>query len=406
MTTPESLTRKQKGQEIARSHRLKHQRNGLWLVPSQSHGGSYIVDLDDLSCTCPDHELRGHAHICKHRWAVEFARHRVTTPDGEVVTETMRVTYRQDWPTYNAAQCSEKDQVQVLLRALCDGVRNPVQEGRGRRRAPLNDVLFAAIMKTYVNMSGRRATSDLRVCQERGFLGKVPPYNTIFDYMERSETTPILKSLLRISATPLAGVETTFAIDATGFGSTTYDRWYDHKYGRKLKTAHWVKLHAICGVSTQVITTAEVTEAEKNDSPLLPQLVRETAETFTMERISADKGYLAVSNLEAIEAVGAEPLVCFKANSKSRGAAVWRRAYHAFAYNREEWLTKYCVRSQIESVFSSVKRCFGSSVSSKNETAMYNEVLAKCICHNLSCLVHAMHKLGLDPTFSRLEASA
>jgi hypothetical protein len=36
--------------------------------------------------------------------------------------------------------------------------------------------------------------------------------------------------------------------------------------------------------------------------------------------------------------------------------------------------------------------------------AQVNEVLLKCLCHNLSVLVHAIHELGIDPTFwSRLE---
>jgi Transposase DDE domain len=67
--------------------------------------------------------------------------------------------------------------------------------------------------------------------------------------------------------------------------------------------------------------------------------------------------------------------------------------------NKEEYLEKYHRRSNIESVFSSVKRKFGDSVRSKTPTAMKNEVLAKLVCHNISQLVHLMYELGIDPNF-------
>lgn len=48
----------------------------------------------------PDFETRGRA--CKHIFAVEIVRKR-ENPDGSVLTETVRVTYSQDWTAYNAA---------------------------------------------------------------------------------------------------------------------------------------------------------------------------------------------------------------------------------------------------------------------------------------------------------------
>lgn len=372
-----------------------------WLVPSQSqNSGGYVVDIEKGTCTCPDHELRGETVTCKHRWAVEFARHHVTAPDGSTtVIDTMRVTYRQDWPNYNAAQCEEKDRVQVLLQALCDGIQNPPQIGRGRPRAALSDVIFAGTMKVFTGFSGRRATSDIRACAEKGLITKAPAYNTVFEYLENPEVTPLLKKLVHVAAVPLANVESDFAIDGTGFGSKVYKRWYDAKYGRQMKEATWVKLHAICGVNTNIVTSVEVTDATLHDSPLLPQLVQETAQSFTMAEISADKGYLGRTNLEAIEGVGAHPYVAFKTNSRGSGPDVWRRAYHLFAFHRDEWLEHYHKRSNIESTFSAIKRKFGGSVRAKTPTAMTNEVLLKVLGHNLSCLVHAIHELGVEPKF-------
>ncbi|MGH7440631.1 MAG: transposase [Polyangiaceae bacterium] len=68
-----------------------------------------------------------------------------------------------------------------------------------------------------------------------------------------------------------------------------------------------------------------------------------------------------------------------------------------FQFHRDEWLVHYHKRSRIESTFSSVKRVYGASVRAKKPDAMVNEVLLKCLAHNLSCLVHAIHELGVEP---------
>ena len=68
-------------------------------------------------------------------------------------------------------------------------------------------------------------------------------------------------------------------------------------------------------------------------------------------------------------------------------------------FKHEDFLAAYSKRSAIESTFSAVKRKFGQSVRSKTLTAQTNEILCKVLCHNLSCLVMAMHKLGIEPSF-------
>jgi transposase len=70
-----------------------------------------------------------------------------------------------------------------------------------------------------------------------------------------------------------------------------------------------------------------------------------------------------------------------------------------FMFKQEEFLAAYMKRNNVESTFSSVKRKFGGSVRSKVFTAQVNEILCKVLCYNLSMLVHAMHKLGIEPSF-------
>jgi hypothetical protein len=55
--------------------------------------------------------------------------------------------------------------------------------------------------------------------------------------------------------------------------------------------------------------------------------------------------------------------------------------------------------ANVESLFSAVKRLFGDSVRSKNDTAMKNEVLGKLLAYNITLLVHAIYELSLEPKF-------
>jgi transposase len=389
--------REEKGLQIASTRRIK-KAGKLWVVPSQSHGGSYVVDPKAHSCTCPDFETRG--CTCKHQYAVEFTRHRVLRSDGTILTtDTVRVTYTQDWPSYNAAQTQEKEVVEALLKGLCDGITQPQQTGRGRPRLPLSDIVFGNVMKTYSTWSGRRASTDIRDCREKGHITCNPHYNTLFLHMEQPELAPLLKTLIEESTQPLRAVETTFAVDSTGFSTSVYNRWFDHKYGREMKKAKYLKAHYAVGTVTNIVTAVEVTQGDVADCPELPGLVKTTAKHFDVIDVSADKAYLSYGNLDAIAELGAVPYIPFKINSTSDGSKQWRKLWHLFNYKKDEFLEHYHQRSNVECTFSAVKRKLGGAVRSKTYAAQVNEILCKTLAYNLTVLVHEMFELGIDPVF-------
>lgn len=370
-----------------------------YFVPSQtSDKGGYVVDVAEGTCTCPDFEE--HGERCKHLWAALIVRGEVPSPDRSATTAERRPTYKQDWPAYNRAQCEEKERVQILLRGLCNGITQPPQ-ATGRPRLQLSDVVYGATMKVYATVSGRRATTDIRQCQMHGYIDHAPAYNSLFRFMEQPAMKPLLTTLVEESAMPLRAIESAFAADATGFATSTYARWFDHKYGTEKKTQRWVKAHAMVGTATHVVTAVQVTEGHDNDCPQFTTLLSATkAAGFDPKEVSGDKAYLSNENLAAIEASGAVPYIPFKSNSSPTGSTeAWQRLFHFFSFNRTEFLAKYHKRSNVESAFSSVKRKFGVAVRSKLPVAQHNEVLLKCLCHNLSMLVHAIHELGVEPKF-------
>ncbi len=403
--------RQQRGLEIATTKKLK-QKGPLWLVPSATGTGTYVVDptvYGVATCTCPDYEL--HQAACKHVYAVEYTIRRETTAqDGSVTTET--ITYRQEWSAYNAAQTNEKAHVAELLRDLCAVIDNPVQK-RGRPRLPLSDSIFCAVMKVYGGMSARRTATDLREFAERGMIDKAPHYNSVINAFENPDVTPFLKAMIEESAAPLAAIETDFAADSSGFTTNTYARWFNAKYGREMTFHRWLKAHIAIGTHTNIVTAVEVTDSSFNDCPMLPTLLNTSAKRFTMKRVSADKGYFSDANMQAIASLGAEPFIPFKVNTPAkvpidasrRKSEAWNKMLHYYLYRREDFLRHYHRRSNVETTFHMIKAKFGSRIRSKTQVAATNEVLCKVLCHNLCVLVHSIYELGIEATFWRQQSA-
>jgi transposase len=412
--------REMKGLEIAARARIE-KRGESWVVPSQSNKGTYRVTIanDGPHCTCPDFELRGVR--CKHGYAVEIVMQRETVtetmPSGEsrtTVTETaaVRVTYPQNWPAYNRAQTQEKSHFCRLMRELAGIVPEPVQV-RGRPRIPVAEGIFSAAYKVYTGASSRRFMTDLREAHADGFVSRPWHFNSVLGVIEDATLTPVLTQLVTASAAPLASVESTFAVDSTGFGTQQYYRHFTAKYGKEMVQHDWLKLHALVGTKTNIIAAATVTDRNANDSPHFAPLVETGASVFNYVDITADKAYGSRKNVALTAALGANPYIALRAHSKqvstrmynqpknSPDSMAWRWLYHLYNLHRDEFLTRYHARSNAESTFSSMKRVFGDTLRSKTREAQNNELYLKVIVHNVVCLIHSMFDLDLTlPPFT------
>jgi transposase len=413
---------KRKAVELADRGRCILNQDGTWTVFSLNSTNKYKVVLFGThpqtganhhhTCTCPDYAIRQapckHIRAClsvqfqdrKDQAAGKPPRDRQPT---EPPVQVQKPTYQQaDGTAYNAGQTAERDHVQQLLADLCRTIPEPPRQPNpkgGRPKLRLSTAIFCAVYKVYSMLSARRGTCDMEECERRGHIDQAPHYNSILNALEDEKNTPILYELIRLSALPLAQVETTFATDSTGFCTNTYTRWFDVKYGINKAEANWVKLHASVGTKTNVVAAALILDKNANDGVQLPQLTKETAKGFTVKEMSADAAYPSLENFQAVDAVGGQLYAAFKLNTSGAVGGLFERAYLMFRMHKEEYLKHYHQRSNSESTFSALKRKIGESVKSKGETAQKNEVLAKVLAYNLTVLVAAWHELGIAAEF-------
>jgi transposase len=380
-----------------------------WSVASQSGFGRYRVRLSDRSwvCGCEDFGKRGLP--CKHILAVmELGR------PPTLIAPRPRKQYPQH-PSYTKGQTEEMRLLDSLLRELVREVPDlPTTPGTcGRPALPFSESLYCAILKVYSGLSGRRASGVYENVHDRALLSCVPNYMVASRALNRPEATLILYRLLSLSAAPLAGLEDggVVAPDSTGVQTTSFGGWREEKHGEK-RQKRWLKVHAMVGTKTHVIIRAVIGEADSGDAPQFVPMLRGSLEDgFQPSAVVADRGYLSKENYRVASDLGIEAYIPFKSNSVNRSGthgtpASWRKAFHMFQANRDEFERNYHQRSNVESVFSALKRKFGENIRSRTHVAQVNEVLCKLIAYNLTVVVHEMFENGIAPSFGESARSA
>ncbi len=262
----------------------------------------------------------------------------------------IRYDKKFDWHNYNKSQTKEKELFLELIHELCELLNTDLDNKEGRRANNEAHKVFCMCLKTYLNTSARRMISDLTFCKKLGYLRYVSHFNTILNFFNDKTITKTLKYLIELSAKPLAQLERSFAIDASGIGLRQYlSRWSNirQEYGRH---KNYKKIHVIFGTLTNIATTCIVTDGRRADSPYFKQLLQRTADNFQVDGVSADLAYSARGNIKICEQLNVSPFIPFKINAtgKARGCMAWNKAYKYFKNNREEFYKRYHLRSNSE----------------------------------------------------------
>ena len=122
----------------------------------------------------------------------------------------------------------------------------------------------------------------------------------------------------------------------------------------------------------------EVTQLEKLLEPL-----------YDLGDVYADSGYLSVNNCWVIVMKGGTPYIRPKKTTTGRrnNGRAFTEMIERYKENKEEWMRKYHQRSNIEAVFSSLKRRLGGFVTSIKRQIQHTEIALKIIVYNLTVLV-------------------
>jgi len=106
--------------------------------------------------------------------------------------------------------------------------------------------------------------------------------------------------------------------------------------------------------------------------------------------------------MEIVTEHGAIPFIPFRKNSNNRAkrSAAWKAMYKYFHEHKEDFMMHYHLRSNVESVFSMMKRKQVTYLRSKTDVAQYNELLCKALVHNICVLIHEMFENDIHIDFA------
>lgn len=171
-------------------------------------------------------------------------------------------------------------------------------------------------------------------------------------------------------------------VDSTGFRLTTSSAWYDIRIGRKNKRKDNDKLHVAIDARRGAVLDFKITGVRRHDSPQLKALLRNLR---WLKRVVGDSAYLSRKNCDLVVSKNGRPVFALRKNvtSRARGSAAWKKFVQFAAENKELFEKLYHVRSFVESVFASIKRRYGSTLTAVKTKTRRTQLALRVFAYNV-----------------------
>ena len=183
------------------------------------------------------------------------------------------------------------------------------------------------------------------------------------------------------------------ALDATGLETRHASRYFVWRKGKRHKRLSWPKLTAVIETHSHLILSAHVSKGPSQDSPQLRPAVRPAQARCPLDTLLGDSGYDGEhQHAWCRERQGLRPTV-FALNRRSHGRKRPKTRYRRQMVRhtrkrrgRRKGRRVYGQRWQAESVFSRKKRRLGSALRARRWANQKQEIVLRCLTHNLMLL--------------------
>lgn len=214
------------------------------------------------------------------------------------------------------------------------------------------------------------------VCSLLG-LKKIPHYTTIQKFFARISSI-ILDKLLVECNERVKRKKARVAVDATGFYPMNASSYYCLRYLKPSYRREYTKLSIVVDTDRQTIIAQKIRKAPAHDNIDFLHLTRKTIKAVNVLSLSADKAYDARNNFEFLAFHKIKAVIPIRNIQRKRIMGFYRRK--AFS---EFDMQLYHQRSKVESVFSAMKRKYGSVLFSKSFNLQRKELICKCLAYNI-----------------------
>jgi hypothetical protein len=208
-------------------------------------------------------------------------------------------------------------------------------------------------------------------------LRRIPHYTTLQKFFRR--ISGILLDKLLIVCNKRS--KTRIAIDVTGFYPVNASSYYCLRYLKPSSLRKYVKLSIAIDTSKQVILAQRIRKAPAHDNLDFMPLLKRVIMLRRVSCVVADKAYDAEINHRFVVQ-----------NLKAKSVIATRNSFNSHCQNtmrkrvaRNFDMHLYHQRSKVESVFSAIKRKYGSILYSRSFALQKKELICicKCLAYNL-----------------------
>ena len=199
-------------------------------------------------------------------------------------------------------------------------------------------------------------------------LTRIPHHTTLVKFAKKIKPN-LLNLLLPYREAKIIG------IDGTGFEVENKSMHYQIRTARSTYR-RYIKLGISADIGQQIILRHTINKGPRNDQRDFMPLVRDIKTNF----VCADKGYDAHKHHEFVEK-NLNAKSCIKVKEKKISRLYRSTLRKRVLKNFDE--KTYHQRSKVESIFSSIKRKYGSCLKARNFSSQKKEVICKLIAYNL-----------------------
>ena len=224
-------------------------------------------------------------------------------------------------------------------------------------------------------------------------LPRIPCFSTINKFSLRIKSMFIE---LLISKIVKSHQRTMIAIDGTGFSIIKRSTYFSTVVG---EIKQFIQCVAAADLKRKLITAARLRRKRRNENIDVNYLMKSTRKQMPVDVFIGDKAFDSKKNHDRAERCGARFIAPIK-NMKKQGFKIrdYRRKRLYENFPREI----YNKRSLIESIFSVIKRRFGSLVYARKFNTQKNEILFRIMAYNVDRLINNSLKfilLSTEPNF-------
>jgi len=240
-------------------------------------------------------------------------------------------------------------------------------------------ILMQKFKKTYRGIvSWLKSNSDARL-----HLGlyKIPVHTTMVRFAKKISGYANLFFSIKQAKT--------VALDATGFELEAKSFYYRNLWNsdQMQKTRQYMKLSIVADVNKQLILKCKIRKKLRNDIIDFKSLLK----GLNVSYVVADKGYDSSANRTfVIRKLKAIPVIPVRNHTNF---------YGYFPLGRKISGRRYHQRSKVESIFSAIKRKYGSVLRARSFATQKVELISKVIAYNLdrklnylSLLIRGLHQ--------------